>query len=490
MTERDIVEILYNGFGLSERADKFASRSLISACTDKSLGYALNLMIENNIRRIVVKDELGNFAGLVTQQDLLRYLEEDFYRTTIRAKHVVEKLGHLINGSPYEKLRDVHQRMVEHNISAVAIVCDGVAEGIISEQDILKLAMRNISFDEEVGDYMSTPVVSAHIETPLVDIVTIMNTQRIRRVVILDDEGSAINIVTIRDVMRNLGGDYSEFLERKLKSAKEILNLFPELLVEIADMEYEQFISWANEKTVHTFGIGIVGRPVTELIPEENWKQIHRSLMHLHKIENIRIKKEDKMYEISGFCLNTESSVDKGRIQLIMKDITADIQLSTTDPLTGVFNRRFINDYLGKEIERGKRSDAQFSLVMCDIDNFKKINDMYGHLNGDTVLRSLAQIISGTIRAQDTCGRYGGDEFVLILPETTSTTASEVIDRLRMQIESIMIMLPDNIQLSITASFGVASCPQDGNSADDLLVRADERLYRAKSFGKNMVVFT
>jgi hypothetical protein len=167
-----------------------------------------------------------------------------------------------------------------------------------------------------------------------------MNTQNIRRVVVLDDEGTAINIITVRDIMRNLGGEYREFLERKLRNAKEILNLFPELLIEIFDIELEQFISWANEKTTQTFGSEIVGMPVTDLIPKESWDQIYHSLRQNNKIENMRIKKENKIYEISGFCVSTEHYMENNRIQLILKDITSDIQLSVIDPLTGIHNRR------------------------------------------------------------------------------------------------------------------------------------------------------
>ena len=489
MTERDIIDILYRGVDVREKADTFARKSLIAARSEQSLIDALNLMIENDVRRIVIKDEMDNFSGLVTQQDLLKYLEEDSYRSALKAKHVVENLGNLINASPDDSLKEVLTQMVEKKTSSVAVVHEGVAEGILSEQDILKLAVRKVSFHEKVKEHMSTPVVSAHIETPVVDIVTTMNTRNIRRVVILDDEGKASNIITVRDIMRNLGGDSTEFLGRKRGNAKEIVNLFPEPLIEIFDMEREQIISWANEKTIHMFGSEIVGRPVTDLIPEESWEHIYDSVRRCKKIENMRIKKEHKIYEVSGLCLTTEHHMVTNKIQLILKDITSDIQLSVIDPLTGIHNRRYMNEYLAKEIERGRRSDKYFSLIICDIDNFGATNDLYGHVNGDTVLKSLAQIIKGTIRLQDSVGRYGGDEFALILPETSNEDASVIIDRLRMKIESIKIMIPRNLHVTITASFGVATYPQDGNSADDMLLKADERLHKAKNLGKNMVVF-
>lgn len=489
LTERDVVEILYKGCNLDENVGSFSKKTLVSAREDRTIGYALNLMIENNIRRIIVTDYANNFVGLITQQDLLKYLEEDFYRTTIKVKHIVDKLGNLIDIGPDEPLMNVMKRMVENRISAVAIVKDGVAEGIVSEKDILKLADQDIPFVHKVKNYMSTPIISSHMETPLVDIVSMMNDQNIRRIVILDNEGAAVNIVTIRDVMRNLEVDYSDFLEKKLRNAKEILNLFPEMLIEISDMEHEHLIAWANEKVINRFGIQILGKPITHLIPGEKWVKIYSALRKLNKIENIKVKKDDIVTEISGFYIENGHNLEQGRIQLIMRDITEDIKLSTTDPLTGVYNRRFLNEFLIKEIERAHRMAKHFSLVICDIDNFKKINDRHGHISGDIILQSLAQIISGTIRHVDIFGRYGGDEFMIILPETNNRDASTIIDRLRAKIESIEIILTGGSRVSITASFGVATYQQDGHSSDELLIKADERLYKAKSFGKNTVVF-
>jgi diguanylate cyclase (GGDEF)-like protein len=328
------------------------------------------------------------------------------------------------------------------------------------------------------------------LDTALVEIVSIMNDKNIRRVVILNEEGEAGNIVTIRDVMRNLEGDYSQFLERKLKNAKEILNLLPEMMIEVMDTGKEQLIVWANERVMSKFGTAIIDTPVTGFIPKENWKNIHANIKKLNKIRNIKLKRDDRIYEISGFMLKTNGDFEGGRIQLIMRDVTADIKLSTTDPLTGIYNRRFINEFLMKEIERSKRLDKNFALIICDIDNFKEINDTYGHISGDVAIQSLSELITGKIRHLDVFGRYGGDEFMMILPETDKESASQVIERIRHKIEKDDIPLPNDLRVKITASFGVAVFPEDGYFSDDLLVTADERLYKAKSLGKNRVVAT
>ncbi|RJQ44931.1 MAG: diguanylate cyclase [Nitrospiraceae bacterium] len=487
MTERDIVEVLYNKYDLNERVEKYAIKSLVTTRGDRTVGYALNLMIENHIRRVIVIDEEEHFIGIATHQDLLKHVEEDFYRQTIKIKHILNKSRALISIAPEESLRELLKKMIDNRISAVPVVQENKPIGIISEKDILKFTSENVSLSESVEKYMSSPVETASLDSPLAEIVEVMNYENIRRVVVVDREGCAIGMVTIRDVMENLEGDYNKFLEQKLKNAKEILNLLPEMLVEVVDTGEEQLIIWANEKVVSLFGREILDKDITGFIPAEYWNRIYAALKKLNKIERIKLKKDNRIFELSGFFLKTYGKAEEGRVQLLMRDITEDIKLSTIDPLTNVYNRRFINGFMMKEIERCKRTNSHFSIVISDIDDFKTINDTFGHLSGDIALKGVSQIIAETIRNVDVVGRYGGDEFMIILPETSGDIASYVIDRIRHRIEIFDIVLQNGIAARITASFGIATFPDDGLYAEDLLVVADERLYKAKSLGKNKV---
>ncbi|HDZ83908.1 MAG TPA: GGDEF domain-containing protein, partial [Nitrospirae bacterium] len=239
---------------------------------------------------------------------------------------------------------------------------------------------------------------------------------------------------------------------------------------------------------INMFGNNIIDKPVMNFLPKKNWDYIYITLMTVNKIENIKFKKGDRIYELSGFFLKTDGGgAEKGRFQLIMRDITEEIRMSTVDTLTNIYNKRFINEFLIKEIERSKRLDNRFSIVICDMDDFKKINDTLGHLSGDMVLKSFSELIAQMIRSQDVVGRYGGDEFMLILPETDRETALHIIDRLRDNIEKMEVSVLKNKKAKITASFGIATFPEDGTSSDDLLIASDERLYKAKSLGKNTV---
>lgn len=490
MTERDVVRIMYERVDLREPAHRHAKKQLVTAKGDRTVFYALSLMIENNVRRLVVTDEEGAFTGVLTQKDLVRYLEEDFYRSKIRVRHILEKVRPLISLPPSAPMSSVLTKMVRHAISSVPIVEGGKASGIITEKDILRLSEEGFSLEEPVRRFMSHPVVTSTLEVPLFDVVKMMSAENIRRMVIVDGEENAIGIVTSRDLLRNLEGDFGSLIERKLKHTKDVLNLFPEMLVEIIDTGKEQFVIWANEKVMSRFGREILDKPVTDLIPPEKWEKVHGTLQKCAKIEDMRFKKGDYIFEISGFSIKTDVHEERGMIQLILRDITEDVKLYTTDPLTGLYNRRFLNEFLMKELERSKRMEKQFSLALIDLDNFKILNDTYSHAAGDTVLKWIAHVMVQSIRKADVIARYGGEEFVIIMPETVLEPAVPVLDRLREKIARESIPLPDGNTVSVTASFGLAAFPEDGDSSADLLIAADDRLYKAKRNGKNCIIYS
>ena len=162
-------------------------------------------------------------------------------------------------------------------------------------------------------------------------------------------------------------------------------------------------------------------------------------------------------------------------------------ELSQTDPLTGLANRRQLMEILTTEFDRCRRNETHFSLLMIDIDHFKTINDLYGHQEGDVVLRSLAELMLSHLRQYDSAARFGGEEFSLVLPETNPVEAAGVAERMRKAITS-MRFTGDIEELEISASIGVATIPLDKIDSVDALIRAaDEALYEAKSNGRNRV---
>ncbi|MEO6207245.1 MAG: GGDEF domain-containing protein [Candidatus Limnocylindrales bacterium] len=162
------------------------------------------------------------------------------------------------------------------------------------------------------------------------------------------------------------------------------------------------------------------------------------------------------------------------------------IRLSTIDPLTNLFNRGFFFAALEREISRSARSRRGFCLLMMDLDELKSINDRLGHFHGDRVLRGVGEVITAGVRRIDTAARYGGDEFVVLLPETDPTGAYVLAEKIRLGVESMPVDLPDT-GLAPSLSIGVVSYPHDGTTADALMISADGAMYASKRAGKNRV---
>jgi diguanylate cyclase (GGDEF)-like protein len=161
--------------------------------------------------------------------------------------------------------------------------------------------------------------------------------------------------------------------------------------------------------------------------------------------------------------------------------------LSITDGLTGLHNTRYFYRCLDLEIARSNRYDNPFSLMLFDIDNFKQLNDNYGHQAGDKVLRELANIFKSISRETDTLVRYGGEEFIIILPNTSEDETISLADRIRHAVEENTFIVDIKERVKITLSGGIASYPRNAGDAKALLNAADTALYAAKSAGKNVV---
>jgi diguanylate cyclase (GGDEF)-like protein len=161
-------------------------------------------------------------------------------------------------------------------------------------------------------------------------------------------------------------------------------------------------------------------------------------------------------------------------------------ELARTDPLTGLLNRRAMSELMDAEVARVERHGRSFALLVADLDEFKGINDRHGHPVGDHALRAIAQRLLGTVRAQDQVARWGGEEFLLLLPETTMETALEVADRLRRAIAETPLRTGET-ELHVTGTFGVAVYEQ-GGSIHDTVRAADRALYAGKAEGKDRVV--
>jgi diguanylate cyclase (GGDEF)-like protein len=169
------------------------------------------------------------------------------------------------------------------------------------------------------------------------------------------------------------------------------------------------------------------------------------------------------------------------------KDRQALKKLSASDPLTGLCNHREFFRLLREETERSRRYRHPLSLLMIDLDNFKRINDTYGHPAGDRVLCAVAGVVRRELRQVDQVARYGGEEFAAILPETAESEAFAIATRIRQAVAARPLAISETEGVELTISIGLAVFPDDATAEEGLVERADQSLYAAKAAGRNRV---
>jgi len=302
----------------------------------------------------------------------------------------------------------------------------------------------------------------------------------------------------------------TESAEIKLKNSEKrllaILTATPDPLVIYNNQGETEYI---NPAFVSRFGWtldDLKGKripfvPVDQMqLTSEKTKELFRT-KNIVQFETRRLTKHQKAIDVivSASCIKNQNN-DISKAVVILKDISdlkrAKKQLeklnlrleheATHDPLTGSLSRRAILDILEKELTRTKRSNLNLSIGMCDIDHFKHVNDQYGHQVGDDVLCSFVKTIQDTLRSYDFLGRYGGEEFLLIIPDSPLPSEQMVYERVRTKIANHQMETRSG-NIPITVSIGIVSC-QGNETADDVIAKADAALYKAKENGRNQWV--
>lgn len=229
-------------------------------------------------------------------------------------------------------------------------------------------------------------------------------------------------------------------------------------------------------------GIGLIlARQVTS--PLEKLARATREIAKGNFQIKIQRESRDEIGDLTESFNKMAEELDSREKALVKAE-----ELASRDGLTGLYNHRYFQESLAKELVRSTRHKLQFSLIFLDLDHFKNYNDTNGHLEGDFLLKELSRIISDRLRGNDILARYGGEEFVVILPETTKEEGGKLAEELRMLIEKHPFPGDEKQPLgTVTASMGVSAFPEDGKTAHEIIDRSDQLLYKAKDQGRNAV---
>lgn len=296
---------------------------------------------------------------------------------------------------------------------------------------------------------------------------------------------------------------------RLAESEARFRGLAEQSLAGIAILEADTF-TYVNSRFAEAFGYSrkeIIALPLLETVAQTSRKPVAehvRKCLAGEECETLidyQGRKKDGSHVDIELSSSRMKMHDKAALILVVTDVTARkkaqqqvlalnrrlAQQAIRDPLTGLYNRRYMEESLERELLRAKRTDTPVSVVMCDLDHFKDINDQYGHQAGDKVLKTFGALVKRRCRATDISCRYGGEEFLLVFPNMPGDIACEWAEHMRVTLAETPIA-DGGHHLKITASFGVAVYPSNGTTPHNLVSAADSAQYAAKAAGRNRVV--
>ena len=323
LTERDVVELLALKTDFNQPVIAVAERKVIGININRSVEYALHVLIDNNIRRLTIISDEGKFIGILTQQMLMNKLEDDHYRINLTVSQILScDTVNIVTLPLHGTLEDAISRMRSREIGSVLVIDDdAMFIGIVTERDLVRFVSQSIPMDTPIHTVMSSPVVSVSVNDNIQDIVTMMHHKHIQRVLVTDKEGNACGIVSTRDIVKNIKGNYSLFVENKLKYTKQTLNAIEEVIFELHISKGETLIQWANYSAIEMYDEGILDKPLNTLVDAEVWKDVVKTLLQENNISNYKIKIGDYWHMIS--CNHYDNGLTGQSFLLVCKDVTA-----------------------------------------------------------------------------------------------------------------------------------------------------------------------
>ncbi len=362
LTESDIVSILGEQIDLEAKAYDFATTSVITANENRPIEFAFNFLSEHNIRRVVLVNNENQFTGIVRQEDLFDYLEEDVYKVDLKISHIIKPHQEIITITEDASLYEALSLIQSHQIGSLIIMGKKTFTGILTEKDILKLTYLEVNMYEKIKNHMSKPVISVDKERLVTDVIELMKKEKIRRILVTDAEKKLVTILTNRDILKHIKGNYSRILQIKIKHAQEIMDFLPEAIIEIFVSDDQQIIHWMNKKAKELFGENLIDKELTTVFSSQNWQEIYTHFQTSSTIVNKRVHINKQNFEISG---TLSKNLNNRYIKLIFKDVTEHVA-----------TKKKLQLEIDKQIE--KRLENEYLLMQQS--KLATMGEMIGHI--------------------------------------------------------------------------------------------------------------
>ncbi|MEA3512603.1 MAG: diguanylate cyclase [Campylobacterota bacterium] len=321
ITERDVLNQINNTIDFEVTIDTILRfNHLITINIKRSIDYALHVLIDNNIRRLIIVDDINNFEGVVTQDIIVKHLEDDTFKTNLLISNFMKEHSELITVNKNKSIKEAFTIMNNNDIGSIIAVDDHLKPvGIITEKDSVYIAKSRIDLELPISSVMKHPVVTICESKRVKDVVELMEEKDIRRVLVLkQDSLTPHSIMSIRDIAYNLKGNYGQILESKLKNVKNTLNYIGESVLEVYEDNNEQVIQWINDTALKNFG-NIVDKNLNKLIDPDMWKDIYADVKTKDECTKHKINIKNMYFEMMCSYHYTNK---KEALLIILRDIS------------------------------------------------------------------------------------------------------------------------------------------------------------------------
>lgn len=460
-------------------------------------------------RHFLVRDARDRIVGILSQTDIaMNQGLEPYLR--LREVHSALSQSPLILSASL-KLSAAARKMHQTHHDAALVTCADRGPGVLTERDVLRF-IGNYPGDTPVSDLASRPLLTIGMHEPLIRARDLLLDNRIRHLGVEDDNGELVGLLGFSDLIAGAEHMYLEDLrstleqrdralaqsrrnlqlaERVIESSLEgIVITDPQLQIQFVNPAFTQLTGYQPDEVIgRSPGILSSGRhdatfyramwdtlTATGRWRGEVWNRRKSGELYLELLTITAIRDDEgEVTHYAGLFTDiTQNRVNEEHIR----------QLAYYDALTGLPNRRLLEDRLEHAIRHAHRKQQMLAVMFVDLDHFKEVNDIHGHAAGDQLLTEIARRLQGCLREDDTLARLGGDEFIVLLPELDNTEhATRVASRL-IEMNARPYRCGDAL-LRVGSSIGISLYPLDGETADSLMQAADEAMYQAKAAGRN-----